>query len=223
MSLIHLENISVCYGTKESTTYALKHVDFDVQQGEFVAIMGKSGCGKTTLLNVLGTLLTPDEGIYEFEEFSVLDKGDTEKARFRNENMGFVVQHFALVQDMTIYENVALPLRYRKISKVKIQKQVEEMLERLDISEQKQKYPYQLSGGQKQRAAIARAMVTQPKLILADEPTGALDEENGRHIVELLKELNRSGVTVIMVTHDAELAQQASRIVYMREGKILTF
>lgn len=168
MNLIHLNNISVDYGKKENKTHALRNVDLEVQQGEFVAVMGKSGSGKTTLLNVIGTMLTPNEGMYEFNGQSIAYKKDSEKASFRNENMGFVVQHFALVQDMTVYENVALPLRYRKISRNEVRKKVEAILNKLEIIDQKNKYPYQLSGGQKQRVAIARAMVTDPKLLLAD-------------------------------------------------------
>lgn len=220
MNLIHLNNISVDYGKKENKTHALKNVDLEVQQGEFVAIMGKSGSGKTTLLNVIGTMLTPDGGMYEFNGQSIAYKKDSEKARFRNENMGFVVQHFALVQDMTVYENVALPLRYRKISRNEVHKKVEAILNKLEIIDQKNKYPYQLSGGQKQRVAIARAMVTDPRLLLADEPTGSLDEENGNNTIELLEKMNKNGVTIVMVTHDSELAQHASRIIFMQDGQI---
>lgn len=220
MNLIHLNNISVDYGKKENKTHALRNVNLEVQQGEFVAVMGKSGSGKTTLLNVIGTMLTPSEGTYEFNGQSIAYKKDSEKASFRNANMGFVVQHFALVQDMTVYENVALPLRYRKISRNEIRKKVELILNKLEIIDQKNKYPYQLSGGQKQRVAIARAMVTDPKLLLADEPTGSLDEENGNNIIELLEKMHKNGVTIVMVTHDPELAQHASRIIFMQDGKI---
>lgn len=220
MNLIHLNNISVDYGKKENKTHALRNVDLEVQQGEFVAVMGKSGSGKTTLLNVIGTMLTPNEGMYEFNGQSIAYKKDSEKASFRNENMGFVVQHFALVQDMTVYENVALPLRYRKISRNEVRKKVEAILNKLEIIDQKNKYPYQLSGGQKQRVAIARAMVTDPKLLLADEPTGSLDEENGNNIIELLEKMHKNGVTIVMVTHDPELAQHASRIIFMQDGQI---
>lgn len=220
MNLIHLNKISVDYGKKENKTHALRNVDLEVQQGEFVAVMGKSGSGKTTLLNVIGTMLTPNEGMYEFNGQSIAYKKDSEKASFRNENMGFVVQHFALVQDMTVYENVALPLRYRKISRNEVRKKVEAILNKLEIIDQKNKYPYQLSGGQKQRVAIARAMVTDPKLLLADEPTGSLDEENGNNIIELLEKMHKNGVTIVMVTHDPELAQHASRIIFMQDGQI---
>jgi len=181
MSLIQLEKVSVEYGKKNSKLLALKQINFSVEQGEFVAIMGKSGCGKTTLLNVLGTLLAPKEGSYKFAGSSVLDMNEREKASFRNKNMGFVVQHFALVSDMTIFENVALPFTYQKISRAEIKKRVEKILTELDIMDQTNKYPHELSGGQNQRAAIARAIVTNPKLILADEPTGALDEEKWKY------------------------------------------
>ncbi len=220
MSLVQLENITVEYGKKNNKLQALKQIDFSVEQGEFVAIMGKSGCGKTTLLNVLGTLLAPKEGTYRFEDVLVTNMKEHEKAKFRNENVGFVVQHFALVADMTIYENVALPLTYRNMKRSDIRKKVKAVLEELEILEQKDKYPHELSGGQNQRAAIARAIVANPKLILADEPTGALDEENGNLIIRILEQFHKQGVTVIMVTHDAELANRASRIVRIREGRI---
>lgn len=220
MSLIQLENVSVEYGKKNSKLLALKQINFSVEQGEFVAIMGKSGCGKTTLLNVLGTLLVPKAGSYKFAGRSVLDMNEREKASFRNKNMGFVVQHFALVSDMTIFENVALPFTYQKVSRAEIRKRVEKILMELDIVEQKNKYPHELSGGQNQRAAIARAIVTNPKLILADEPTGALDEENGNMIMDILEKFHQKGVTIVMVTHDADLANKASRIVQIREGII---
>lgn len=220
MSLIQLENVSVEYGKKNNKLLVLKQINFSVDQGEFVAIMGKSGCGKTTLLNVLGTLLTPKEGSYRFDGISVADMNEQKKALFRNQNMGFVVQHFALVSDMTIFENTALPLTYRKISRKKIRKYVENVLTELDIIEHKHKYPHELSGGQKQRASIARAIVTNPKLILADEPTGSLDEENGNMIMDILEKFHQKGVTIVMVTHDADLANKASRIVHIREGSI---
>lgn len=220
MSFIQLKNVSVEFGKKNNKMRALKNINFAVEQGEFVAIMGKSGCGKTTLLNVLGTLLAPTEGEYEFDGVSVLDMNERQMAKFRNENMGFVVQHFALVSDMTVYDNVALPLTYQKVPVTEIGKRVEEILAELDISEQKNKYPHELSGGQKQRVAIARAIITNPKLVLADEPTGALDEENGNMIMDILEKFHQKGVTVIMVTHDADLAEKASRIVHIREGQI---
>ena len=182
--------------------------------------MGKSGCGKTTLLNVLGTLLAPEEGRYEFDGHAVWDKNEKKRAQLRNENIGFVVQHFALVADMTVYENVALPLTYQKLPRLEIRKRVEKTLEFLDISEKKNKCPHELPGGQKQRAAIARAIITNPKLILADEPSGALDEENGNRIMEILEKLHQKGITIIMVTHDADLAERASRVIHMREGRI---
>lgn len=220
MSLIQLENICVEYGKRDHTVHALKRVNFSVEEGEFVAIMGKSGCGKTTFLNVLGTLLAPKEGSYIFNESSVLDMNERQKALFRNKNIGFVVQHFALVSDMTIFENVALPLTYRRLSRIEVRKRVEKILTELDIIDQKNKYPHELSGGQNQRAAIARAIVTNPKLILADEPTGALDEENGNLIMDILEQFHQKGVTIIMVTHDVDLANRASRIVHIREGKM---
>lgn len=173
MSLIKLNNICVEYG-RENKQRALNDVSMEIDDKEFVAVMGKSGCGKTTLLNVLGTLLKPQSGEYIFDGKPVLAKNSNELAEFRNENMGFVVQHFALVPDMSIYDNVALPLTYRKMSKSDVKNRVMAVLEELEIYDQKNKYPGELSGGQCQRAAIARAIVTEPRLILADEPTGGV-------------------------------------------------
>ncbi len=216
--LIDMNRIDVTYGKKLGAVPALKQVSLQVNEGEFLTIMGKSGCGKSTLLNVLGTIREPDGGTYFFDGKDVLQMKDSEKARFRNQNIGFVVQHFALLGERTIYDNIALPLHYMRIGNREIRVRVDSLLEKMELTDKKHKYPYELSGGQCQRTAIARALVTNPKLLLADEPTGALDEETGRNVMELLREINKNGTTIIMVTHDSDFAKLGSRSVTMQDG-----
>lgn len=218
--LIKLNNISVAYGKGNTQVMALNNFSLEVEQGTFLSIIGKSGSGKSTLLNVLGGIRKPDYGEYIYQDQLVNKMNDSEAAKFRNKNIGFVVQHFALIQEKTVYDNIALPLIYQKIKKSEINKRIDYILDKLSISEKKYAYPSQLSGGQCQRVAIARALVTKPTLILADEPTGALDEENGKKIIRLLKQINEQGTTVIMVTHDLELAKQGTKIIKMRDGKL---
>ena len=218
--LISVKNIDVIYGKKNSKVVALDKVSLDVEEGEFLTIMGKSGCGKSTLLNVLATLRLPTGGQILFDGADLFKKNDKELAKFRNENIGFVVQHFALINEKTVYENIALPLRYAKVNKSEIKERVESLLEKLELSAKINKYPFELSGGQCQRVAIARALVTKPKLILADEPTGALDEENGKNIMDLLKLVNQQGTTVVMVTHDSDFSKYGDRCIHMKDGKI---
>lgn len=172
--LISVKNIDVIYGKKNNKVVALDKVSLDVEEGEFLTIMGKSGCGKSTLLNVLATLRVPTGGQLLFDGIDLFEKNDKELAKFRNKNIGFVVQHFALINEKTVFENIALPLRYAKVSNSEIKERVESLLDKLELSAKRNKYPFELSGGQCQRVAIARALVTNPKLILADEPTGAL-------------------------------------------------
>ncbi len=216
--LIDMNRIDVTYGKKLGVVPALKQVSLQVNEGEFLTIMGKSGCGKSTLLNVLGTIREPDGGTYFFDGKDVLQMKDSEKARFRNQNIGFVVQHFALLGERTIYDNIALPLHYMRIGNREIRVRVDRLLEKMELTDKKHKYPYELSGGQCQRTAIARALVTNPKLLLADEPTGALDEETGRNVMKLLQEINKNGTTIIMVTHDSDFAKLGSRSVTMQDG-----
>ena len=216
--LIDMNRIDVTYGKKLGAVPALKQVSLQVNEGEFLTIMGKSGCGKSTLLNVLGTIREPDGGTYFFDGKDVLQMKDSEKARFRNQNIGFVVQHFALLGERTIYDNIALPLHYMRIGNREIRVRVDSLLEKMELTDKKHKYPYELSGGQCQRTAIARALVTNPKLLLADEPTGALDEETGRNVMKLLQEINKNGTTIIMVTHDSDFAKLGSRSVTMQDG-----
>lgn len=219
--LITTEQIDMNYGKKDNSVIALKKVSLEVEEEEFLVIMGKSGCGKSTLLNVLGTLRNPTSGKYFFNGKDVFRMSDSEKAKFRNQNIGFVVQHFALLSDRTVYDNIALPLQYMRMRRHEINEKIDEILERMDIIDKKYAYPYELSGGQCQRVALARALITKPKLLLADEPTGALDEETGKKIMELLQEINKSGTTIIMVTHDSDFAKLGSRCIIMKDGMVL--
>lgn len=220
MSLIELKDVSVDYGKKDNKVRALDKINLTIDEGEFVAIIGKSGCGKTTLLNVLGKILDVESGNYYFQSQDVTKLSDKEAAKFRNLKIGFVVQHFALIRDMTVYQNIAIPLRYQKLSKKEIENRIDDLLDKLEIKDKKNNYPYQLSGGQCQRVAIARALATNPEVILADEPTGALDEENGKMILDLLKKCNERNIAVILVTHDLDLANEADRIIRIKDGKV---
>lgn len=219
--MIELKDISIVYGKGEAKQQALDHVNLRIPAGAFVTITGKSGCGKTSLLNILGGIRKPQTGQYLFEGQNVFQFSDRKMAAFRNKNIGFIVQHFALIQDRSVWDNVMLPLVYRRNFGKKKNHDIMEILEMLGIKEKRNKYPYQLSGGECQRVAIARAMVADPQVILADEPTGALDEENGKRIMNILKELNREGKTIIMVTHDMELAREGSIQIRMRDGKMI--
>lgn len=222
MSLVELKQISMSYGGKKNPVQALAGVDLQIEKGEFVSIIGKSGCGKSTLLNVLGGITKPESGDYLFDSVRVSDLSNSKLATFRKEKIGFVVQHFALIQDMNAYNNIALPLVYQKYAKKDIEKKVMGVMERLGVAEKRYNYPYELSGGQQQRIAIARAIVAEPALLLADEPTGALDEQTGRSVFEELKQLNADGMTILLVTHDMDLAKQCQRTVQMKDGKCWT-
>lgn len=222
MPLIELKNICKNYGKNENEVRALSDVSLDVERGELISIIGKSGCGKSTLLNILGGIAVPSQGKYIFGGKDITSFSRKEMTAFRNQNIGFVVQHFALINDITIEKNIALPMEYRGYSKAEINNRVKELLEQMDISYKAQYYPSQLSGGQCQRVAIARAISMKPPVILADEPTGALDEETGKVIFNILKKLNKTeNTTVIIVTHDIDLASQCERIIKMRDGKIV--
>lgn len=221
MSLICLRDACVLYGKKENMVKALDHVSMEIQKGEFVVITGKSGCGKTTLLNIIGGIKNPTSGQYFYNDEDVSSMTNQQAAIFRNRNIGFVVQHFALIPDRTVSQNIEIPLLYRKESKQKRKNKIQEVVELLGIADKINRFPYELSGGQKQRVAIARSIVTQPDIIIADEPTGALDEETGENIMELLKQIHEKGTTVIMVTHNMEYAKLGDRCLTMRDGKIL--
>ncbi|MBQ1327358.1 MAG: ABC transporter ATP-binding protein [Eubacterium sp.] len=220
--MIELNNVSVSYGKKEAKIDALKNINITIKKAEFVTISGKSGCGKTTLLNVLGGIIKPDSGKYLFEGEDVSGFSDKKMAAFRNKSIGFVVQHFALINDRTVYENVVLPLRYRHKKALNDSKNVDQILEELDIISKKNKYPYQISGGERQRTAIARSIIADTTVILADEPTGSLDEENGKKILGILKKLNEEGKTIILVTHDPGIAKEGTKRIVMKDGEIFT-
>ena len=210
------------FRTDEVETTALNKVNLEIAAGEFVAIMGPSGCGKSTLLNILGLLDNPTGGQFMFLESDVTKFTERNRTNLRKSNIGFVFQSFNLIDELTVFENVELPLLYQKVSASDRKKRVEEVLDRMKISHRKKHFPQQLSGGQQQRVAIARAVVSKPKLILADEPTGNLDSANGEEVMALLTELNQEGTTIIMVTHSPTDADKAHRIIQLFDGHIVT-
>ena len=220
--MIDLKHITKKYRTEEVETTALDALDLKVEQGEFVAIMGPSGCGKSTLLNIIGMLDPPDNGEYHFDTDEISNWKVAELADLRKKNVGFVFQNFNLIDELSVEENIALPLLYHKIPKDKAKQAVQTVMDQLDISHRAKHYPQQLSGGQQQRVAVARAIVTRPKLILADEPTGNLDSKNGDDVLALLKQLNEDGTTVIMVTHSEHDAKFSHRVVRLHDGRVNT-
>ncbi len=209
------------FTTEDVQTRALNNVNLQIEQGEFVAIMGPSGCGKSTLLNILGTLDTPTSGKYFIHEKEMTKMNESQLSNFRKKNIGFVFQSFNLIDELTVFENVELPLIYLGMRKAERTQKVMNVLERMNISHRARHLPQQLSGGQQQRVAIARATVTECPLILADEPTGNLDSANGTEVMSLLQNLNRQGTTIIMVTHSERDANYANRIIYLLDGKIV--
>ena len=219
--MIALKHISRLYRSDEIETTALLDVNLNINRGEFVAIMGPSGCGKSTLLNILGTIDRPTSGAYMFEGADLATMSEAGLAEHRANHLGFIFQSFNLVDDLTIRENIELGLLYRKNLPGSKKAMVEEAMDQVGIAHRARHYPHQLSGGQQQRAAIARAIVGAPSLLLADEPTGNLDSENGHQVMEILKSLNASGVTVIMVTHSQSQADQASRVVNILDGRMV--
>ena len=221
MQMLALKEIHMTYGKGDGAVHALRGVDMEVERGELLAVTGKSGCGKSTLLNILGGVCKPTGGSYFFEGKEVSQFSARQLADFRNQKIGFVVQHFALIQDMTVFQNISLPLRYRGYSRKKIEERVYELLDQFELGEKENTIPPELSGGQCQRTAIARAVAGHPELLLADEPTGALDEETGGKILRIFQELNQNGMTIIIVTHDGEIAAGCRRRVHMRDGMIL--
>ena len=220
--MIKVTNLSKIFRTEEIETTALNGVSFEIKDGEFVAIMGPSGCGKTTLLNVLGLLDNPTEGSYLFGDTEVSKLKEKERTRFRKGNIGFVFQSFNLIDELTVYENIELPLRYLNIPASERKERVTAMMKRMNISHRAKHFPQHLSGGQQQRVAIARACVANPKLILADEPTGNLDSKNGHEVMSLLQELNHDGATIVMVTHSQKDAAMAQRTIDLFDGKIVS-
>ena len=220
--MIKVSNLSKVFRTEEIETTALNGVSFEIKDGEFVAIMGPSGCGKSTLLNILGLLDNPTEGSYQFGDTEVANLKEKDRTKFRKGNIGFVFQSFNLIDELNVYENIELPLRYLDIPSSERKARVTEMMKRMNISHRANHFPQQLSGGQQQRVAIARACVANPKLILADEPTGNLDSKNGKEVMELLQELNNEGATIVMVTHSQKDAAMAQRTIDLVDGKIVS-
>ena len=220
--MIKVTDLCKVFRTEEIETTALNNVSFEIGDGEFVAIMGPSGCGKSTLLNILGLLDNPTSGSYLFSGTEVANLKEKDRTKFRKGNIGFVFQSFNLIDELNVYENIELPLRYLDIPSSERKAKVTEMMKRMNISHRAQHFPQQLSGGQQQRVAIARACVAGPKLILADEPTGNLDSKNGREVMELLQELNREGATIVMVTHSQKDASMAQRIINLFDGAIVS-
>ena len=220
--MIKVNDLCKVFRTEEIETTALNNVSFEINDGEFVAIMGPSGCGKSTLLNILGLLDNPTTGSYELLGKEVANLKEKDRTKFRKGNIGFVFQSFNLIDELNVYDNVELPLRYLNISASERKEKVTAILKRMNISHRAQHFPQQLSGGQQQRVAIARAVVSNPKLILADEPTGNLDSKNGKEVMELLKELNYEGTTIVMVTHSQKDAACAQRTINLFDGKIVS-
>ena len=222
MTMLKVSNLKKSFFTEEIETVALNGVSFDVKEGEFVAVMGPSGCGKSTLLNILGLLDNPTSGEYHLIDREVGSLQERDRTYFRRGNIGFVFQSFNLIDDMDVSENVELPLVYMGVKPAERKERVKKMLERMNMSHRAKHFPQQLSGGQQQRVAIARAVVSNPKLILADEPTGNLDSKNGKEVMDLLTELNKEGTTIVMVTHSQKDAACAQRIVNLFDGQIVS-
>jgi putative ABC transport system ATP-binding protein len=220
--MIRTTNLQKLFTTEEVETTALNGINLEITPGEFVAIMGPSGCGKSTLLNILGLLDNPSSGEYEFFGTQVASMSERQRANLRKGNIGFVFQSFNLIDELTVYENVELPLLYLKTPAAERKKRVEAVLERMNIMHRRSHFPQQLSGGQQQRVAIARAVIADPKVILADEPTGNLDSANGLEVMNLLTQLNQGGTTVIMVTHSTHDSGFAHRVVNLFDGKVVT-
>jgi len=219
--LIRLEGIKKVFYTDEVETHALSEIHLQIKHGEYVAIAGPSGCGKTTLLSILGLLDTPTEGTYTLDNQPVARLSASDRARVRNRQIGFIFQAFNLIGDLTVYENVELPLTYRGMASDERRKRVQSALERVGMSHRMKHFPAQLSGGQQQRVAVARAVAGDPAILLADEPTGNLDSTNGEAVMELLRELHQGGATICMVTHDPRYARHADRSVHLFDGKVV--
>lgn len=217
--MIELNDVSKIYQTDRIETLALQSVNLSVQKGEFISIMGPSGCGKSTLLNLIGLLDAPSKGHVTLDGERVNGQGDRYTSKMRNEKLGFIFQSFHLVSDLRVVDNVEIPLLYRKISGSERKRMASEALERVGLSSRAGHFPTQLSGGQQQRAAIARAIVGNPRILLADEPTGNLDSQMGDEVMEILHKLNADGTTIVMVTHDGRLAEKTDRIIRLFDGR----
>ena len=220
--MIKINGLEKIYRTEEVETVALNKLSFEVKSGEFVAVMGPSGCGKSTLLNILGLLDDPDAGSFLFNGVEVSKFNERKRAELRKRNIGFVFQSFNLIDELTVFENVELPLIYLGMKSADRKQRVETILDKVQIMHRRNHYPQQLSGGQQQRVAVARAVVNNPKLILADEPTGNLDSSNGNEVMQMLTDLNETGTTIIMVTHSEHDARYSHRIIRMLDGQTVT-
>jgi len=220
-ALIRLEGVTKVFMTDEVETHALSGIHMEIRNGEYVSIAGPSGCGKTTLLSILGLLDTPSEGKYTLNTKQVADLSFSDRARIRNREIGFIFQAFNLIGDLTVYENVELPLTYRGMAAKERRDRVQEALERVGMSHRMKHYPSQLSGGQQQRVAVARAVVGRPSILLADEPTGNLDSKNSENVMDLLESLHKEGATICMVTHDPRFARYAQRTIHLFDGRVV--
>lgn len=220
--MIRTVDLKKMYTTEEVETTALNKVNIEIKEGEFVSIMGPSGCGKSTLMNILGLLDNPSDGEFYFLEQEVSKFSERQRAQMRKENIGFVFQSFNLIDELTVYENVELPLLYLGINSSERKRRVHEVLERVGIMHRINHFPQQLSGGQQQRVAVARAIVADPKIILADEPTGNLDSTHGDEVMNMLTELNEAGTTIVMVTHSPTYAEYGNRIIHLFDGQVVT-
>ena len=218
MNVIELENVQKIYSMGDEKVYALKGISFSVEQGEFISIMGPSGSGKSTCMNMIGCLDTPTSGIVKIDGMETLKMKEKALAELRNRTIGFVFQQYHLIPSMTVLENVMLPLKYKRLEYSKRKSLAETALEKVGLIEREKHRPNELSGGQKQRVAIARAIITEPKIILADEPTGALDTKTGEQVMTLFREINKSGTTVIIVTHDARIGNSTERCIKILDG-----
>lgn len=221
-NMIKISNLEKIYRTEEVETIALNKMNMEVKEGEFVAVMGPSGCGKSTLLNILGLLDDPDDGSFLFNGEEIAGYNERQRANLRKRTIGFVFQSFNLIDELTVYENVELPLIYTGVKASERKERVENALDKMQIMHRRNHFPQQLSGGQQQRVAVARAVVNNPKLILADEPTGNLDSNNGNEVMALLTDLNDAGTTIVMVTHSEHDAKYAHRIIRMLDGQTVT-
>lgn len=221
LPLIRLEGITKIFYTEEVETHALSGIHLVINRGEFLSVAGPSGCGKSTLLSIMGLLDSPTEGEYWLNGKRVAALSPSERARIRNREIGFIFQAFNLIGDLTVYENVELPLTYRGMTASERRKRVQEALEKVGMSHRMKHYPSQLSGGQQQRVAVARAVVGQPSILLADEPTGNLDSQNGEAVMELLRQLHGEGATICMVTHDPRYTRYADRTIHLFDGRIV--
>lgn len=220
--MINLQNVTKAFRTEEVETLALNEVNLQVKKGEFTAIMGPSGCGKSTLLNMIGLLDNPTSGTYTLDGQDVSGLREKQRTTLRKGNVGFVFQSFNLIDELNVYENVEMPLKYLGYSAAERKVKIEAVLDRMKIGHRKKHFPQQLSGGQQQRVALCRAVVAEPKLLLADEPTGNLDSQNGQEVMKLLLELNREGTTIVMVTHSDYDAGFAHRVIHLFDGQIIT-